>query len=171
MLNTDVVVCVDRQNTIMYGARPRNERCVRRRLLALIAERFRRRLQPRAPEPRPAEPSVAGRLRDYLDGRRTEQVTLHDAAQVLDRSVPHLIRSFTRSYGVSPHAYVIGARIELARKLLLDGVSPAQVAADAGFYDQAHFTRLFKRHVSVTPARYAAAIPSPVATGGFVVSR
>ena len=37
----------------------------------------------------------------------------------------------------------------------LQGARPADVAADLGFYDQAHFTRHFKRHVAVTPARFA----------------
>jgi AraC-like DNA-binding protein len=46
------------------------------------------------------------------------------------------------------------------------------VAADLGFYDQAHFTRHFKRHVAVTPARFARgvagwrpAVPSGVGPG------
>jgi AraC-like DNA-binding protein len=73
---------------------------------------------------------------------------------VLDRSVPHLVRSFTGQFGVSPHAYVIGRRVEVARRELLRGARPAHAAA-AGFCDQAHLTRHFKRHTSVTPARFA----------------
>jgi AraC-like DNA-binding protein len=56
---------------------------------------------------------------------------------------------------VSPHAYVIGRRIEAARRRLLRGDRPADVAVAVGFHDQAHLTRHFKRHTSVTPARYA----------------
>ncbi len=65
------------------------------------------------------------------------------------------MRSFTRTYGVAPHAYVLGRRIALARDRLLDGQPAADVAAGVGFYDQAHFTRHFRRHVGTTPARYA----------------
>jgi AraC-like DNA-binding protein len=124
--------------------------------LALIAERFLHRLQTRPPTVRDAEPTIADRLRDYLDGHLTSNVTLKDAARLFDRTVPHLIRSFTRRYRISPHAYVVGARVEMARKLLLQGMAPALVAAEAGFHDQAHLTRHFTRHVSVPPARYAA---------------
>lgn len=126
--------------------------------LALVAERVRARLRPTGhPEPVPVEePKLADRLRAYLDAHLDAKVTLAEASRVLDRSVPHLVRSFRRRYGVSPHAYVIGARIELARRLLLRGVPPAQVAVDAGFYDQAHLTRHFKRHLAVAPGRYAA---------------
>jgi AraC-like DNA-binding protein len=129
--------------------------------LALIAERFHRHLARRPPVPPDPEPAVADRLRDYLDDHATEPLTLGDAARLLDRSVPHLIRSFRRRYQISPYAYVVGARVETARKLLLEGLPPAQVATLAGFYDQAHLTRHFKRHVSVPPASYAAGFRLP----------
>lgn len=127
--------------------------------LAAIAERFRHRLQRRPPAVRAPEPTIADRLRDYLDDHLTADVTLKEAAQHLDRSVAHLVRSFTRRYRIAPHAYVIGARIDLARKLLLDGLPPARVAAETGFHDQAHLTRHFTRHVSIPPGRYAVSYP------------
>jgi AraC-like DNA-binding protein len=132
--------------------------------LAMIAERFRLHLQRRpAAKPAEPEPALAARLRAYLDDRITDTVTLGAAATLFDRSVPHLVRSFRRRYQISPHAYVVGARIELARRLLLAGESPARVAVTAGFHDQSHLTRHFKRHVSVTPARYAASVPRTIA--------
>lgn len=124
--------------------------------LALIAERFHHRLRRRPPAIAKPEPTLANQLRIYLDGHFTANVTLSEAAGLLDRSVPHLVRSFKQRYGITPYAYVIGARIEEARRLLLQGEAPADVAIQVGFYDQAHFTRHFKRHVSVPPARYAA---------------
>ncbi|WP_250005120.1 AraC family transcriptional regulator [Actinoplanes sp. M2I2] len=124
--------------------------------LAAIAERFQHRLRRRPPAVPDPEPTIADQLREYLDGHLTGDVTLKDAAQLLDRSIAHLVRSFTRRYRISPHAYVIGARVDLARKLLLQGMPPARVAVDTGFHDQAHLTRHFTRHVSVPPARYAA---------------
>lgn len=54
-----------------------------------------------------------------------------------------------------PYAYVVGRRIDAARRLLLEGARPAEVATTVGFYDQAHFTRHFKKHTSTTPASYA----------------
>ena len=101
----------------------------------------------------------AHELRLLLDEHATEPLQLGDAAATLDRSVSHLVRSFTASFGVSPHAYLVGRRIDAARPLLLAGVPLAQVATAVGFYDQAHFTRHFKRHVSTTPARYAGSHP------------
>jgi AraC-like DNA-binding protein len=128
--------------------------------LAMVGERLVHHLSAdlRPGPPPPAEPErpVADRLRLLLDEHTVDPITLRDAARLLDRSVPHLVRSFTRHHGVSPHAYVVGRRIEAARRLLLAGQRPAEVAVAVGFYDQAHLTRHFKRHTSTTPARYAA---------------
>jgi AraC-like DNA-binding protein len=122
--------------------------------LALIGERIAAHLTSAArPATRP-EPGMAERLRELLDACHG-QVSLGETAAALDRSVPHLVRSFTRRYGLSPYAYVVGRRIDAARQLLLHGTRPAEVAAATGFYDQAHFTRQFKKHTATTPARYA----------------
>lgn len=101
------------------------------------------------------EPHVVLQLRELLDEHTVDPITLGRAANVLGRSVPHLVRSFTRQFGVSPHAYVIGRRVDAARRLLVRGHRPADVAAAVGFYDQSHLTRHFKRHTSVTPAQFA----------------
>ena len=126
--------------------------------LALIRDRILRHLRPLT-VPETPEIGIAHQLRQLLDERAVQPLRLGDAAAMLDRSVPHLVRSFTSTFGVSPHAYLVGRRIDAARPLLLAGLPTAEVAATVGFYDQAHFTRHFKRHLSTTPARYARSHP------------
>ncbi len=99
--------------------------------------------------------NIARRLRELIEEHAADRFTIGDAAASLGRSVPHLVRSFSATFGVSPNAYLIGRRIDTARSLLLDGMPVAQVATTVGFYDQAHLTRHFKRHVATTPGRYA----------------
>ncbi len=132
--------------------------------LALVCERIRHRLG--AEDRPPPAAGVARQLRELLDANTGRGFTLADAAGHLDRSVPHLVRSFTASFGVSPHAYVIGRRVDQARGRLLEGVPVAQVAVEVGFCDQAHLTRHFKRHTSTTPARFATS--GPRSRGGGV---
>jgi AraC-like DNA-binding protein len=98
---------------------------------------------------------VAADLRDLLDQHRFEPLTLADAGQILHVSRAHLVRCFTRTFGIAPHRYVLARRIDAARQRLLDGEPIAQVATGVGFHDQAHLTRHFRRHVGTTPARYA----------------
>lgn len=127
--------------------------------LALIAGRLSWHLEPAtlgpgAPDSQP-DPRLAHQLRDLLDARLPEAVPLRDAATALHAHPAHLVRTFTAEFGTSPHHYVTGRRVDLARGLLLDGLPPGDVATEAGFYDQAHLTRHFRRLLGTTPARYA----------------
>ena len=83
-------------------------------------------------------------------------ITLDVVAAELGAHPSHLVRSFRREYGIAPHRYLTGSRLDLARHALLAGSRPADVAAEVGFHDQAHLTRHFKRLLGVGPAAYAA---------------
>jgi AraC-like DNA-binding protein len=102
----------------------------------------------------PVVPSIARRLRDHLDDHLTDGTSLTEAAAAVGTSVGHAARSFTAAYGVAPHAYVVGRRIDLARRRLLGGSPVATVAAETGFTDQAHLTRHFRRYLGNTPAAF-----------------
>jgi AraC-like DNA-binding protein len=124
--------------------------------MGVVAERLRSHLRDVAPD-RPPMPDgvVASTLRELLDARLPETLTLSEAAGSIGVSTAGLVRAFTRTFGIPPHQYVIGRRIEHARKRLLAGEPAAATAAAVGFHDQAHLTRHFRRHVGVTPARFA----------------
>ena len=97
---------------------------------------------------------LARELRNLRRAHRTG-LTLDQARAVLHADPAHLVRTFTREFGMPPHKYLTGRRIELARRLLLDGMRPADVAVSVGFHDQSHLNRHFKRMLATTPARYA----------------
>ena len=123
--------------------------------LAFVAERLRAHLADQCDENDPGRvDEIAERLRDLLEVEAPEAVTLAAAGKILGASPAHLVRCFTRTFGIAPHAYVLGRRIEAARQLLLEGESIAHVAAHVGFCDQSHLTRHFKRHVGTTPGQY-----------------
>lgn len=65
-----------------------------------------------------------------------------------------LLRKFKSATGITPHAYRLNCRIELARKLLQKGFDLSQVALECGFFDQSHFHRHFKAITTVTPKEY-----------------
>jgi AraC-like DNA-binding protein len=100
---------------------------------------------------------IASDLRDLLDEHLSHRLTLADAGRLLHASPAHLVKCFSRTFGIPPHRYLLARRIDAARGRLLDGEPVARVAAGVGFHDQAHLTRHFKRHVGTTPARYASA--------------
>ncbi|MFJ9834303.1 AraC family transcriptional regulator [Streptomyces sp. NPDC101169] len=124
--------------------------------LALVGERLREHLRRRdAGARRPGRgPALARSLRELLDEHVTEGLVLADAARLLHAHPAHLVRAFSGAYGIPPHQYLTSRRVGRARRLLLDGLPPGEVAAATGFCDQAHLTRHFKRLVGVPPGRY-----------------
>jgi len=131
------------------------DRFVAESVLRMLVIRVEAALGSRAPTSA-ADAPLAVRLRELLDGRPVDPPTLAECGTALGATPEHLIRTFVRAYGIPPHRYLIGRRVEAARRLLLDGVAPAQVAARIGFVDQAHLTRTFRRTLGTTPARFAA---------------
>ncbi|MFE0649519.1 AraC family transcriptional regulator [Streptomyces sp. NPDC059534] len=132
--------------------------------LALIGERLRDHLRPRiATRPLPAAgPGVAHGLRDLLDERLPQGLSLDEAARRLHAHPAHLVRAFSGAFGIAPHQYLTARRIDRARRLLLDGQAPGDVAAATGFYDQSHLGRAFRRFVGTTPGRFARQQPGGV---------
>ncbi|WP_307836781.1 helix-turn-helix transcriptional regulator [Acrocarpospora phusangensis] len=107
------------------------------------------------------DPRLAHRLRDLLDSRIREGLTLDEAAQLLSRHPTHLVRAFSREFAMAPHQYLTARRVDRARRLLLQGLPASIVAVETGFYDQPHLTRHFKRILGVSPARYAMTVVPP----------
>jgi AraC-like DNA-binding protein len=108
----------------------------------------------------PAEPSPtatsedAEELRAFLDTHLFEQVTIGSAAESIGVSPTRLARAFSRVFGLPPHAYLLGRRLEAARDRILRGQALADIAAEVGFYDQAHLSRSFRRFLGTTPGRF-----------------
>jgi AraC-like DNA-binding protein len=119
---------------------------VRDRALAHVRRRPLRRMPPAG---------TARALRDLLDARVVDGVTLADAGRLLGVHPASLGRAFTDAFGITPHRYLIGRRVDRARHLLTDGWPPAEAAAASGFFDQAHLTRHFTRTLGISPAAYA----------------
>jgi AraC family transcriptional regulator len=109
----------------------------------------------RSAERHPA-PNVA-KARDLLHARFMEPLGLQDLAEATGLHPVSVAQAFRKAHGVSAGAYQRRLRIEFAcRELLRGRRTLAEIALAAGFYDQSHFTRTFRRLVGTTPARYRA---------------
>jgi AraC-like DNA-binding protein len=119
------------------------------RLLLRHASGARDAAPPKAPGP------AAARLRDLIhDAGPAAKLSIEDLAMAAGRSRYTVYRAFVSAYGLSPSEYQRQLRLSSARRLLADGVAPADAAAAAGFADQAHLTRWFRRCYGITPAVY-----------------
>jgi AraC-like DNA-binding protein len=93
-------------------------------------------------------------------------LTLAEVAGAVGVSRHRLTRLFRAAYGLPPHRFVLAQRIRAARRLLERGATPAEAAAQTGFFDQSHLHRHFTRTLGMTPAAYAAALRSDVQDAG-----
>jgi AraC family transcriptional regulator len=90
-----------------------------------------------------------------------ESLSLLSVAAVVGVHPSHLARAFRKFYGCTVGDYLRRARVERAVEELADeNKTLAEIALEAGFYDQSHFTRAFKAHLGTTPRRFRAALRS-----------
>jgi len=120
--------------------------------LALAARRDSTRPAGRRPPPwlRAAE--------EFLRANFMQAIDLRQVAAASGVHPVHLARVFRQFYGSTPGQYVRALRLDwAASQLAAAGAaapSLASLAQQAGFSDQSHFTRAFKRHTGLTPAQY-----------------
>ena len=125
-------------------------------IVGAIADRLTQRAG-RQTAPRPAHfyGTRLDRARERLDAATDLSATAEDleAATGLDRYT--LARAFRARFGTSPHRYLVGRRLQLAKVAIAAGEPLAEAALAGGFADQSHMTRHFKARFGLTPGRYA----------------
>jgi AraC family transcriptional regulator len=102
-------------------------------------------------------PSWLRDAEELLRERHGDCVRLGEVARELGLPPVRIARAFRECRGVSVGEYGRRARIEWAAAEIAGGDRPlAEIAAEAGFADQSHFTRLFRRYLGTTPGRFRA---------------
>jgi len=99
---------------------------------------------------------VIERARQFLEAERTRVVHSAELELITGLTRYELARQFRIMFGTSPYRYLLMRRLDFAQEQIHCGLPLVEVACDAGFADQAHFTRAFKSAFGLTPARYRA---------------
>lgn len=123
-------------------------------LLQLVADVMRERAEQ---EDRTAVPASIRAARDLIDDDPLASVSLADLSRESGLSRFQVLRGFARVTGLTPHAYLLQARIHIARRLIAQGMPLAEAAFASGFADQSHMTRVFVRKYGLSPRVYAGA--------------
>ncbi|MBX4866740.1 AraC family transcriptional regulator [Rhizobium bangladeshense] len=123
-------------------------------LLQLVADVMR---ESAGGEERPPVPASIRAARDLIDDDPLAAVSLADLSRESGLSRFQLLRGFARATGLTPHAYLVQARIHIARRLIAQGTPLADAAFASGFADQSHMTRVFVRKYGLSPRLYAGA--------------
>jgi AraC-like DNA-binding protein len=104
-----------------------------------------------------ADRTFVDRTLATIRDRFRERLTVDRLAASVGLSPFQLIRQFNRVTGMPPHAHLLRARLHAAIRGLRGGMSLAEAAVAAGFYDQSALTNAFRRHYGITPGQYVAA--------------
>ena len=98
---------------------------------------------------------IEAEMKDFLNTQITQKFDLSLLCKHVSRSESRTIRLFKNAYGVTPYAYVLGKKIDLAKKLLDNtNLSVNQIAEKLCFADEYYFSNLFKNKVGVSPVSY-----------------
>lgn len=119
-------------------------------MIALLIERYCLPFESCIPECRQEVEHVC----DYLQKHYTEHICLEQICSYAHISKSTLLRSFTKHKGITPYRFLQNIRINEAKKLLEQGVSPVDAALQTGFSDQSHFTNFFNMFIGLTPGTY-----------------
>jgi AraC-like DNA-binding protein len=96
------------------------------------------------------------RLVDHIQCNLARRIAVDELARIAQLSVFQLFSAFRRERATTPYRLVLAIRVGHAQRCLDDGATIAEAAQRAGFADQSHLTRHFKRIAGVTPKQYFA---------------
>ena len=96
------------------------------------------------------------KVEKYILDNTDNPITLEDISLEVGYNESYITRVFKKKFGLTPHAFLINKRVEKAKRKLLndEDVNLAQLSNEVGFYDQSHFSKVFKRVFAMTPNNY-----------------
>jgi AraC family transcriptional regulator len=95
------------------------------------------------------------RVKVFVEQRLSESIRIEDLSVAVRLSKPHFSRIFKRSFGESPHVYLVHRRVCRAQHLMLTtDIGLSELAVACGFSDQAHLCRIFRKTAGQSPAAW-----------------
>jgi len=95
------------------------------------------------------------RAREYIEENLGCDIGISDLARAAALSPVYFARAFKQAIGLAPHQYLMSARVERVKKMLLsDEHTLSDIATLCGFCHQEHMTRVFRRFCGSTPGAY-----------------
>ena len=102
-------------------------------------------------------PDYIENLKQHLEQNPERSLPVDEMSRLTHISRYHLIRSFRKEVGLTPHRFQIQNRVRKAQRLLSQSLSMTEAALASGFFDQSHFIRSFEKIVGLTPSCYKSA--------------
>ncbi len=95
-------------------------------------------------------------IKELMATMPEQEFSLAELAEMANLSQWHFLRQFKKHIGLSPHAWLVQARLQKSQRLLRQGQNLSEVSQQCGFSDQSHFSRHFRQTFGITPGGYIA---------------
>jgi AraC-like DNA-binding protein/ligand-binding sensor protein len=106
-----------------------------------------------------AEPPPIKRAKEFIEERKTENISMRDVAKVVNVSTFYFCKMFKKATGLTFTEYLSHVRISKAKNLLLNpNLRISEIAYDIGYQSLTHFNRTFHRIVGQSPSAYRKAV-------------
>jgi AraC family transcriptional regulator len=108
--------------------------------------------KPRAPAVHGLVPWQARKVEEFIDASLNSKIRLQDCASKARLSTSHFSRAFKATFGTTVVDYIHRRRVRRSQQLMLVSEQPlSQIALSCGFADQAHYCRVFRAVVGLSP--------------------
>jgi AraC-like DNA-binding protein/ligand-binding sensor protein len=106
-----------------------------------------------------AEPPPIKKAKQFIEERKTENISMRDVAKVVNVSTFYFCKMFKKATGLTFTEYLSHVRIAKAKSLLLNpNLRVSEIAYDIGYQSLTHFNRTFHRVVGQSPSAYRRAV-------------
>jgi len=103
----------------------------------------------------PVYDPTAFKLKEYLDKRTMDHISLNELSRLIQKSTSQTIRIFKKEFGVTPYEYLLSKKIETAKLLLLNtNMQINEIALKLKFADEHYFSNYFKTKTGVSPSKF-----------------
>lgn len=97
-------------------------------------------------------------INNYINKFYLQNISLEELSDFSNLNKFYIVRQFKKMYGIPPHKYINSLKIDYSKILLKKNKSLAEIALELGFYDQSHFSKIFKEFSGISPMKYKKSI-------------
>ena len=94
----------------------------------------------------------ADKAESYIGTNIGRKISIASLAKQTGYSASFIHHRFKEDFGMPPAKYILGRRMNLAKQKLLEGKSVGETASELGFYDQFHFSKVFRKYFGCPPS-------------------
>ncbi len=93
-------------------------------------------------------------IKEFMNDNLCEKISIENIAKKFQKTPFQVIRAFKAHTGLTPIEYLTLIRLNKSKILLASGNALVDTALDCGFYDQSHFSNVFKKYFGISPKQY-----------------